>query len=128
MLIQSLAHETSVLERGLMYLDGVLKSLEPLHHPLGTPGGSVLLRELVNAPNISEAPQSAQATPLLHAMASAHAYVTMFVHVCRVGQVSGSMFYCNIILMGHCKGISPPPKKKRQMFLDETDPDVHTNL
>ncbi|XP_022080949.1 E3 ubiquitin-protein ligase HUWE1-like [Acanthaster planci] len=84
--VLSLAHETSVLKQGLLYLNDVLQSLEPLHHPLGAPGGSVLLRELVNTPNISEAPQSAQATPLLHAMASAHAYVTMFVHVCRVGQ------------------------------------------
>ena len=86
--MQSLAREPKVLKQGLVCLRSVLESLEPLHHPMESPGGSILLKELVSAPNINEAPQSSQATPLLHAMASAHAYVTQFVHVCRVGQVS----------------------------------------
>ena len=47
--ILNLAHEPQVLKQGLLCLNDVLKSLEPLHKPLEPPGGSVLLRELVNA-------------------------------------------------------------------------------
>ena len=47
--ILNLAHEPSVLKQGLLCLSDVLKNLEPLHKPLDHPGGSVLLRELVNA-------------------------------------------------------------------------------
>ena len=46
----------------------------------------MLLRELVTAPNISEATSSPSSTPLLHHMAAANAYIQMFVHVCRTGQ------------------------------------------
>lgn len=51
------------------------------------PGGSVLLRELANAGHVTDATLSARATPLLHALTAAHAYILMFVHTCRVGQV-----------------------------------------
>ena len=47
--ILNLAHEPQVLKQGLLCLNDVLKNLEPLHNPLEPPGGSVLLRELVNA-------------------------------------------------------------------------------
>ena len=43
-------------------------------------------RELVSAPNITEATANPSATPLLHYMSAAHAYIQMFVHVCRTGQ------------------------------------------
>ena len=76
------------MKEGLLQLNDILMSLEPLHRPLEAPGGSVLLRELVNAPSSSEGPMlSSGSTPLLHALSAAHAYITMFVHVCRVGQV-----------------------------------------
>lgn len=84
--ILNLAHEPQVLKQGLLHLNEVLQSLEPLHRPLDPPGGSVLLEELISSPNPTEATLSAQSTPLLHAMASAHAYIIMFVHVCRTGQ------------------------------------------
>ncbi|XP_023243826.1 E3 ubiquitin-protein ligase HUWE1-like [Centruroides sculpturatus] len=84
--ILNLAHEPQVLKQGLLHLNEVLQSLEPLHRPLDPPGGSVLLEELISSSNPSEATLSAQSTPLLHAMASAHAYIIMFVHVCRTGQ------------------------------------------
>lgn len=64
-----------------------LTALKPLQLPLEPPGGSILLRELVNSPNFTGAPLGAPTTPLLRAMVSAHSYVTMLVHVCRVGQV-----------------------------------------
>lgn len=82
-----MAHESKVLNLGLEALNKVLENLELLHRPLDPPGGSVLLEELVQASNISGDPfQSFNATPLLHSMASAHAFIIMFVHVCRTGQ------------------------------------------
>ncbi|XP_072344004.1 E3 ubiquitin-protein ligase HUWE1 isoform X9 [Scyliorhinus torazame] len=84
--ILTLSHELKVLQEGLVQLDTILSSLEPLHRPIDTPGGSVLLRELANAGNVADATLSAQATPLLHALTAAHAYIMMFVHTCRVGQ------------------------------------------
>lgn len=84
--ILNLAHEPQVLKHGLDHLQAVLDTLQQLHKPLEPPGGSVLLRELASAPNPAEAITSPSATPLLHAMAAAHAYIMMFVHVCRTGQ------------------------------------------
>ncbi|XP_076304373.1 LOW QUALITY PROTEIN: HECT, UBA and WWE domain containing E3 ubiquitin protein ligase 1 [Tachypleus tridentatus] len=84
--ILNLAHEPQVLKQGLLHLNEVLQSLEPLHCPLEPPGGSILLEELITAPNLNEATANHQSTPLLHAMAAAHAYIIMFVHVCRTGQ------------------------------------------
>uniref|UniRef100_A0A5F8GGW4 E3 ubiquitin-protein ligase HUWE1 n=1 Tax=Monodelphis domestica TaxID=13616 RepID=A0A5F8GGW4_MONDO len=84
--ILTLSHEPKVLQEGLLQLDSILSSLEPLHRPIEAPGGSVLLRELACAGNVADATLSAQATPLLHALTAAHAYIMMFVHTCRVGQ------------------------------------------
>jgi len=84
--ILNLAHEPQVLKQGLLHLNDVLKQLEPLHTAVPPPGGSVLLRELVSSPNIAEATSSPTSTPLLHHMSAAHAYIQMFVHVCRTGQ------------------------------------------
>jgi E3 ubiquitin-protein ligase HUWE1 len=90
--ILNLAHEPQVLKSGLSCLNDVLKNLEPLHKPLDPPGGSVLLRELVTATSGSfgnggeAATTNPQATPLLHHMAAAHAYIQMFVTVNRTGQ------------------------------------------
>ena len=77
-----------MLEEGLKKLNTVLEGLEPLHQPLDGPGGSVLLRELASVAHIPDATLSPTATPLLHALSSAHAYIMMFVHVCKMGQVN----------------------------------------
>ncbi|KAK7483667.1 hypothetical protein BaRGS_00025100, partial [Batillaria attramentaria] len=84
--ILTLSREPQVMKQGLLHLNDVLQKLEPLHKPLGEPGGSVLLQELASASSQPDATLSPQATPLLHALAAAHAYITMFVHVCRMGQ------------------------------------------
>ncbi|XP_061759400.1 E3 ubiquitin-protein ligase HUWE1 isoform X2 [Nerophis ophidion] len=84
--ILTLSHEPKVLQEGLCQLDTILTSLEALHRPIEVPGGSVLLRELANAGHVTDATLSARATPLLHALTAAHAYILMFVHTCRVGQ------------------------------------------
>nr|DBA13759.1 TPA: hypothetical protein GDO54_017098 [Pyxicephalus adspersus] len=84
--ILTLSHELKVLQEGLLQLDSILSSLDSLHRPMEAPGGSVLLRELASGGNVSDAILSAQATPLLHALTAAHAYIMMFVYTCRVGQ------------------------------------------
>ncbi|XP_056278229.1 E3 ubiquitin-protein ligase HUWE1 isoform X8 [Pseudoliparis swirei] len=84
--ILTLSHEPKVLQEGLCQLNRILTSLEPLHRPIEVPGGSVLLRELANAGHVTDPTLSARATPLLHALTAAHAYILMFVHTCRVGQ------------------------------------------
>lgn len=84
--ILNLAHEPKVLKVGLNHLGQVLHALKPLCSNLEKPGGSILLRELANAPNLETAFTNVSATPLLHAMTAAHGLVLMFVHVCRTGQ------------------------------------------
>uniref|UniRef100_S4RXM3 HECT-type E3 ubiquitin transferase n=1 Tax=Petromyzon marinus TaxID=7757 RepID=S4RXM3_PETMA len=81
--ILTLSHEPKVLREGLLQLNGVLDGLDALHRPIEAPGGSVLLRELAGAGSVSDATLSAQATPLLHALTAAHAYIMVFVHTCR---------------------------------------------
>ena len=76
------------MKQGLLQLNEVLLKLEPLHRPMPEPGGSVLLQELAAASSQPDATLSPTATPLLHALSAAHAYITMFVHVCRMGQVN----------------------------------------
>ncbi|KAK6177350.1 hypothetical protein SNE40_015469 [Patella caerulea] len=84
--ILTLSREPQVLRQGLLQLNEVLTSLEPLHKHLESPGGSVLLRELAGVSCSVDPTLSPQATPLLHALSAAHAYIMMFVHVCRLGQ------------------------------------------
>ncbi|RWS28597.1 E3 ubiquitin-protein ligase HUWE1-like protein, partial [Leptotrombidium deliense] len=88
----SLAHEREVLKESLKNLHSVLESLQELCRPLDPPGGSVLLEELlqgtVKALTSGTDPlQSSTLTPLLHGMSAAHAYISMFAHVCRTGQL-----------------------------------------
>lgn len=59
----------------------------------------MLLRELANAGHVTDATLSARATPLLHALTAAHAYILMFVHTCRVGQVNIDMLLSIIQFM-----------------------------
>ncbi|KAL7301215.1 hypothetical protein TKK_0006181 [Trichogramma kaykai] len=83
--ILNLAHEPLVLKTGLSQLHEILTILKPLHSRLvDSVGGSILLSELLSAPNLETAFTSD--TPLLHAMNAAHGYVVMFVHVCRTSQ------------------------------------------
>ncbi|XP_059143196.1 E3 ubiquitin-protein ligase HUWE1-like isoform X5 [Physella acuta] len=85
--VLTLSRESKVIKQGLLQMHEVLQRLEPLHNPLEPPGGSVLLHELANCAHIPDATLSPTATPLLHALAAAHAYIMMFVHVCRMGQI-----------------------------------------
>ncbi|KAK3103700.1 hypothetical protein FSP39_021121 [Pinctada imbricata] len=84
--ILTLSREPQVLKQGLLKLEEVLQNLESLHSSLDPPGGSMLLRELANASHLPDPTASPQATPLLHTLSSCHAYILMFVHLCRMGQ------------------------------------------
>jgi E3 ubiquitin-protein ligase HUWE1 len=88
--ILTLAQESDVLKKGLTCLLSVLEQLTALEAPLPYPGGSVLLEELITATSKASASgqsidplQCASLTPLLHQLSAAHAYVIMFVHICR---------------------------------------------
>ncbi len=79
--ILTLAHEPQVLKQGLLHLNDVLKALEPLHRPLDPPGGSVLLRELVSAPVISEATANPQVWPLTFITRNRTVYIGRYFRV-----------------------------------------------
>ena len=83
--ILNLAHEPQVLKQGLIHLSDVLKQLEPLHVAVPAPGSSVLLRELVSAPSLPEAINNPAATPLLHHMSAAHAYIQECKYINEMG-------------------------------------------
>ena len=55
--------------------------------PLSYPGGSVLLHELASVVSEQDAALSSVTTPLLHSLSATHAYITMLIHICRMGQV-----------------------------------------
>lgn len=157
---QNLAHEAQVLQQGLTHLGGVLSTLEPLHRPLDSPGGSVLLEELLGslppapptaaaaapAPSATAPPTGSPSSggaattttaapalpaaataeggegsgqsPLLHAMAATHAYIIMFVHVCRTGQVRILEFCVPLARARDCSDqpvllrLLPPPQSE----------------
>ena len=84
---QMLSHEAQVLKQGLTLLSEVLTSLEPLiSRSEGSPLSS-LLHEVVSSGRPQQAMTSMQLTPLLHGIVASHAYISMFLHVCKVGQV-----------------------------------------
>ena len=86
-MLQMLAHESQVLKQGLTLLSDVLTTLEPLILRTAESPISLLLHEVASSGRPQQAMASVQLTPLLHGIVAAHAYVGMFLHVCKVGQV-----------------------------------------
>ena len=86
-LLQMLSHEAQVLKQGLTLLTDVLTSLEPLISRSEESPLSILLHEVALSGRPQQAMASMQLTPLLHGIVAAHAYISMFLHVCKVGQV-----------------------------------------
>lgn len=82
-----LSHEAQVLKQGLTLLIDVLTSLEPLISRSDLSPLSILLHEVASSGWPQQAMASMQLTPLLHGIVAAHAYISMFLHVCKVGQV-----------------------------------------
>ena len=82
-----LSHEAQVLKQGLTVLSDVLNNLEPLFSRSASSPISLLLHEVASSSRPQQAMASVQQTPLLHGVVAAHAYVGMFLHVCKVGQV-----------------------------------------
>jgi len=79
-------------------LDGVLSALDVLSNKLDGPGSSILLNELARARNPMDTFSSQAETYILHSMTACHAYVMMFIHVCRTGQVRAMFFYILLLL------------------------------
>ena len=86
-IFQMLSHEAQVLKQGLTLLSEVLTSLEPLISRSDGSPLSILLHEVVSSGRPQQAMVSGQLTPLLHGVVASHAYISMFLHVCKVGQV-----------------------------------------
>ena len=82
-----LSHESQVLKQGLTLLNDVLSSLQPLILRSAESPVSILLHEVACSGRPQQAMASVQLTPLLHGIAAAHAFISMFLHVCKVGQV-----------------------------------------
>jgi E3 ubiquitin-protein ligase HUWE1 len=82
-----LAHEPQVLKQGLVLLN---ESMEKLQSSIYNPSENTdlsICHEVVSASKPDKAMHSPQQTPLLHAVTAVHAYITMFLYVCRSGQV-----------------------------------------
>jgi len=85
--VQTLSYEPQVLIEALRHLNDVLKSLESVNHFLDAPGSSVLLQELVNAPPLDDITISGHTMPLLNGLSAVHSCISVFAHICKVGQV-----------------------------------------
>lgn len=85
--MQTLAHEGLVLDRGIDAMLPIMNRTQKLNDPFPYPGSSVLLRELADSTNPAEAVNDPYETPALHGIISIHSMITMFIHVCRTGQV-----------------------------------------
>ena len=83
-----LAQENKVFKEGLIQLNNLVDTLDSLYVAKNT-NSSVLLCELAATDNPLEALYDSMQTPLVHAMSAIHAYVNVFVFICRGAQVSG---------------------------------------
>ena len=82
-----LAHEPQVLKQGMVLLKESLDKLQPsVYNPSENTDLSIC-HEVVSASKPDKAMHSPQQTPVLHAVSAVHAYITMFLYVCRSGQV-----------------------------------------
>ena len=82
-----LAQDNKVFTEGLKQLDSLVDHLNTLYTATNT-NGSVLLHELAATENPLEALYNSQETPLVHALSATHAYVNVFVFICRGAQVN----------------------------------------
>lgn len=89
-ILLKLTRQPEVIKEGLKHLESALQTVSKLYEPLPN-GGSVLLFELASAVSdtvsVTEAVNNPEATPLLHKLSTVQAYVKVFVHMCRFGQV-----------------------------------------
>lgn len=84
--ILSLAHEKNVFIKGLENMKEIFLQLNPLFNSLRNFDGSILLEDLTQHLSAKKGSASFNfVTPLLQAMSAAHAYIVMFVHICRTG-------------------------------------------
>ena len=109
--LQVLAQDNKVFKEGLTQLNHLLDQLSPLYQA-SCMKGSVLLHELASNEQPGQAMHKKSQTPLLHAMSAAHAYINMFVHICRGSQVGvfeyirPSLSYYNDFFSGSAINIS----------------------
>merc|ERR1711962_885026 len=80
-----LAHENKVFKEGLHQLNNLIDELDSLYAAKNT-SSSVLLNELAATACPHEALYDSKQTPLIHAISAVHAYINVFVFVCRGAQ------------------------------------------
>eukprot|EP00794_Sanderia_malayensis_P006098 gene6098-6802_t len=80
-----LSQDSVLFKQALTQLDALLDQLMPLCSESEN-RGSILLRELASNEQPGLAMHHKSQTPLLHSMSATHAYINMFVHICRGSQ------------------------------------------
>ncbi|KAH7639382.1 e3 ubiquitin-protein ligase huwe1-like protein [Dermatophagoides farinae] len=80
----NLTHEKDIFTKGLEKLKEILEKLSPLSQTAKTFNGSILLEDLINHLSTKKAVNFV--TPVLQLMAAAHAYIVMFLQICRTSQ------------------------------------------
>lgn len=85
--IQNLTHDKTIFINCLERLKEIIEKLDPLFNSIKSFEGSVLLEDLIQYLSSKKNCQSQYfSTPILQAMSAVHAYIIMFVHICRTGQ------------------------------------------
>ena len=82
-----MTHEKTIFSSCLEKLKEIIEKLDPLFSSVKNFEGSVLLEDLIHTLSSKKSASSQYfVTPILQAMSAVHAYIVMFVHICRTGQ------------------------------------------
>lgn len=81
-----LSQENKVFKEGLTQLNELTDELDALYNNTVT-SGSVLLHELAASDMPLDALNDSTKTPIVHTMSAIHAYINVFVFLCRGAQV-----------------------------------------
>ncbi len=84
--MQNLTHEKTIFTSCLTKLKEIIEKLDPLFNGNKPFEGSVLLEDLIQSLGSKKGASQNFISPILQSMSSVHAYIVMFVHICRTGQ------------------------------------------
>lgn len=84
--MQNLTHEKTIFTSCLTKLKEIVEKLDPLFNGNKSFEGSVLLEDLIQSLGSKKNVSQNYVSPILQSMSSVHAYIVMFVHICRTGQ------------------------------------------
>lgn len=81
-----MTHEKTIFTSCLTKLKEIIEKLDPLFNGNKSFEGSVLLEDLIQSLSSKKSASQNFFSPILQSMSSVHAYIVMFVHICRTGQ------------------------------------------